>query len=189
MEQITDLTRLKELHEIDEASYLDASLSFDEFKFWWERYPLGSRALLDASDMIEGSIGMYPIAEQAFSDFHAGLIRESELVPLLLDECEMFGCSTWYASGIVLRDDARGNGPSLRRLLQFGLSEWIDSGHVSYPCRIIAIAEFAIGAKLLEFFEFQKTVSGSSLPDGFDLYELRLDNHCHAVSLLRLKIK
>jgi hypothetical protein len=189
MELITDLNRLEELHRIDLTAYLDASLDFDGFRHWWERYGWGSRVLIDDADQIEGSIGLYPLPVEAFESFKVGAVREAELSPMLHDECEMFGCSTWYASGIVLRDDARGNGASLKRLLQFGLGEWIDSGHISYPFQVVAVAEYSIGAKLLEFFDFARVADGAMLPDGFDLYELALDSHCHAVSLLRLKIK
>lgn len=184
---VADLDQLRQLWRIDQAAYLDCSLSFDRFVEWWEAYVYGSRVLLDG-DRILASIGIYPLSSQQAQAFSSGTIPESELKPVLFDECVVNPQNNWYASGIVVAESFRGHASSpLKTLLQSGLSAWLDSNHVAYPVSLWSIAEYDIGAKLLNFFGFTKTREGGQMPDGCDLYHRSFASKQEARDFLRHK--
>lgn len=176
LETAEDLDRLRQLWVIDREAYGDLSLTFESFQRWWDRYSMGSLLLIDSFNMIAGSVGIYPLSELDYAGLVSGVMPESQISPMLYDECDMFGCHTWYASGIVLDSAFRGSPVALKQLLKTGLSAWLDSGHVRFPSKICSIAEYEIGAKTLNFLGFNKVSDGCDCPDGFDLYELHLSN-------------
>lgn len=184
---VADLEQLKELWQIDKAAYQDCSLEFDEFAAWWRCYELGSRILL-ANGQIVASIGIYPLSEKQAIAFEQGEICEGDLLPLSIEECEICPTPYWYASGIVVADHLRGWGSPLAKLLRSGIGGWLGSGHIAYPLNLMAIAEYPIGARLLEFFQFKKVKDGSQLPDCCDLYKVQFDSPRQASSLVRQRL-
>lgn len=186
-QHVADLDQLRQLWQIDQAAYLDCSLSFERFQEWWERYEFGSRVLLDG-DQILASIGIYPLYDEQAAAFSAGTIPESDLKPVLCDECEAEPRHNWYASGIVVAESLRGSSNSpLKTLLQLGLNNWLRSGHVAYPLHLWSIAEYEVGARLLDFFGFVKVRDGSSLPDSCDLYHRVFETRDQAHDFLKRK--
>lgn len=182
---IASLEQLYQLWEIDRDAYQEQSLSFERFQEWWERYELGSRVLLEG-DRILASLGLYPVSCHHFDKFTAGLIPERDLLPLPLEQCEESPASCWYASGIVVSPSARGWGkPHVNRLMSYAFHQWVDSGHISYPLQVAAIAEYEQGAKLLQALGFQKLQDGYGLPDGCDLYWISFASEEEVRSLLR----
>lgn len=185
---VADLEQLRELWLIDKEAYQDQSLEFEEFSQWWQCYPLGSRVLL-ADGRIVASIGVYPLSAKQAIGFASGDLPESELQPVFLDDCQQQPVRDWYASGIVVVESMRGKNNLLKKLLQIGLSSWLESGHVTYPLNVMAIAEYDIGRRLLEFFGFSKTQDGAQMADGFDLYQTRFESKRQAIQSLRLRTR
>lgn len=188
IQAVESVERLRQLWEIDKSAYLDCSLPFEPFLEWWQRYEFGSRILLE-SDRIVASLGIYPLSGEQYNAFHAGSIREALLKPVPFQACEIESCQHWYASGIVVAESDRGWGSPLLTLLSSGLRCWLDSGHLSYPLSIMAIAEYDAGARLLELFSFSKAKDKSEMPDGCDLYELKIANRKQALLLLKQRIR
>ncbi len=172
MQACQDLKQLRLLWEIDSQAYQDCSLSFERFCLWWERYEFGSRILVDEDNCILASIGIYPISSTQYRSFVNGQIPESDLLPVPLHKCQSRPQSYWYASGIVIAEEIRGWGGPLRTLLRMGLSHWFGSRHIAYPVHLAAIAEYEVGAKLLDFLGFQKTADKESMPNHCDLYQV-----------------
>ena len=188
MQHVENLERLRQLWAIDSSAYLDCSLGLDEFEKWWRNYEFGSRLLLDDGDRICASIGLYPLSESDFNAFVAGQIRESSLVPRSVQSCEDEPAQYWYASGIIVAEDARGWGSPLLPLLSRGLKCWMDSGHLKFPLQLAAIAEFPVGARLLEFFDFKKAKDRSEMPDGCDLYQIEFPSRKELATLLKTRL-
>lgn len=186
IQHIDSIERLEELWRIDKQAYQDVSLELEEFSRWWQCYEFGSRVLIE-NDRIIASIGIYPIASEQALEFADGQITEGDLMPVSLSECEQVAQHHWYASGIVVSEDYRGEGSPLKTLLRMGLAYWMNSGHIAYPVSVMAIAEYEIGARLLSLFGFQKIRDGSTLPDGCDLYQLYLKSEQELRSLMRVK--
>ncbi|RMH41272.1 MAG: hypothetical protein D6694_09155 [Gammaproteobacteria bacterium] len=44
---------------------------------------------------------------------------------------------------------------------------------LAFPLKLMAIAEYEAGARLLDFLGFEQTCDGGSMPDDCDLYETR----------------
>jgi hypothetical protein len=179
-----DLEQLRQLWEIDKEAYKDCSLSFEDFESWWNRYEFGSRILLEG-DRIVAALGIYPISPEQHHAFVTGQIAESELKPVWFEECERNPQTCWYASGIVTAEEVRGWGSPLKLLLQTGPSYWVDSRHLAYPLNLVAIAEYEVGARLLNFLGFEKTSDGASMPDGCDLYQTHFSSEAELRSRLR----
>lgn len=187
LRSIANLEELEQLWQIDKEAYGDVSLEFSEFSQWWQRYELGSRCLwIDGK--IQASIGVYPLYQQQAIAFAEGIIPEADLIPVTVPECEASPQQYWYASGIVVRPDLRGWAGPLRSLLQLGLGCWLDSGHVAFPLTITALAEYDVGERLLTMFGFSKARDKSEMPDGCDLYSLKLDSLSHARTVFRQKV-
>jgi hypothetical protein len=189
LETAENLDRLHQLWLIDQAAYGELSLTFEAFQQWWLRYSAGSLLLIDNFDMIAGSLGIYPLSESDYSDLTSGVKPESQISPMLYDECDLFGSQRWYASGIVLDSAFRGSPFVLKQLLKTGLSAWLDSGHVRFPVKICSIAEYEVGAKTLRFLGFEKIADGCNCPDGFDIYQLELNTAQAGFNLLRRLFK
>lgn len=187
IQRVESLERLRELWEIDKEAYKDCSLEFEPFVEWWNRYECGSRNLLE-NDRIVASIGLYPLYAEQYQAFVNGWIKESALKPVTLTECEEEPVSTWYSSGIVVAEHARGWGSPLPILLNRGIRSWLDSGHLRYPLDLIAIAEYDEGARLLELFGFEKIRDKAEMPDGCDLYQVRFANRNAAIAQLRQRM-
>ncbi|RMH41285.1 MAG: hypothetical protein D6694_09225 [Gammaproteobacteria bacterium] len=179
-----DLGQLQQLWKIDREAYKDCSLSFDRFREWWTRYEFGSRILLEG-DCILAALGIYPISPEQYHAFSDGQIPENKLVPVPFEECEANPQSCWYASGIVTAEQVRGWGSPLKLLLQAGIGCWADSRHIAFPLKLMAIAEYEAGARLLNFLGFEQTRDGGSMPDGCDLYETRFNSESDLRSQLR----
>lgn len=188
LQPVENLEELEQLWKIDKDAYGDCSLTLEEFSQWWQRYEFGSRCLWLESDL-QASIGIYPLYQDQATSFMKGVIRESELTPATVAECEFEPKNYWYASGIVVRSDLRGWGSPLKTLLQAGLSSWLDSGHLAYPLTLLSIAEYEIGRKLLQFFGFEKVQDGSNLPDGCDLYAAHFDSRREISSFIKQKVR
>jgi hypothetical protein len=186
IQPVASVEQLQQLWAIDKDAYLDCSLSFEAFKEWWERYEFGSRILLDR-DRILASIGIYPLYAEQAAAFISGMIPESDLRPVTMAECEQNRQHNWYASGIVVAEHLRGWNSPLKTLLQLGLTYWLSSGHIAYPLNIWAIAEYEIGARLLNCLGFVKVRDGSTMPDGCDLYNAQFDSEKQIRSMLRAK--
>lgn len=187
IQSLTTLEQLQQLWKIDKQAYADCSLEFEEFLQWWTHYPLGSQCLMSDSEIV-ASIGIYPLMPEQWKAFCSGSLPEFELVPVSLDACEEMPQHYWYASGIVVIEELRGWGTSpLKTLLQYALSSWISSSHVAYPLHICAVAEYAIGAKILDYFGFVKQCDASEMPNGCDLYSISLDSQRQALHLLKFK--
>lgn len=189
LETAENLDRLRQLWLIDQEAYGELSLSFESFRHWWERYSMGSLLLIDNLDMIAGSIGIYPLNEPDYLGLVTGVRSESQIQPMLYDECDLYGSQHWYASGIVLDSAFRGSPTVLKQLLKNGLSAWLDSGHVRFPVRICSIAEYEVGAKTLRFLGFDKATDGCNCPDGCDIYEMELSDAQTGFSMIRRLFK
>ena len=161
--------QLRELWEIDKEAYQDCSLQFEPFLDWWRRYSYGSRNLV-VQDRIIASIGIYPLSKEQAQSFLAGEIREADLKPVLLEECDQKKVSDWYCSGIVVVPELQNKG-LLKTLLQIGIGSWAATGHIKYPLTLYGLAEYKIGEKLFNKFGFTKAVDKEALPDGCDLYK------------------
>lgn len=189
LETAESLDRLRQLWLIDQEAYGDLSLSFESFQQWWLRYSRGSLLLIDSFDMIAGSIGIYPLSEADYLGLLSGRLPESEIKPVLYDECDLFGSQHWYASGIVLDSAFRGSPVVLKQLLKNGLSAWLDGGHVRFPVKICSIAEYEVGAKTLRFLGFDKATDGRDCPDGCDIYEMELKDAQTGFNVIRRLFK
>jgi hypothetical protein len=168
---------LLELWEIDKEAYGDCSLEFQPFLDWWSRYPYGSRNLVFEGQII-ASIGIYPLYKEQAEAFATGKIRESELMPVTLKDCEEFGADHWYCSGIVIAEPFQNKGV-LKTLLQLGIGAWETTGHIDYPLTLHGLAEYPIGEKLLSKFGFSKQKVGAEMPDGCDLYGVQIASSEH----------
>lgn len=187
IQSLTTLEQLQQLWKIDKQAYVDCSLEFDEFAQWWTLYPLGSQCLMSGNDIV-ASIGIYPLLQDQWQAFCSGTLPESSLVPVSLDRCEVSPQHYWYASGIVVIEELRGWGASpLKTLLQYALSGWLSSSHVAYPLQLCAVAEYAIGAKILNHFGLVKQCDAAEMPNGCELYSISLDSHRQALHLLKSK--
>lgn len=165
---------LKNLWEIDKLAYGDCSLEFQPFLEWWTRYPYGSRNLMIEGQIV-ASIGIYPIAKEQAEAFVCGQIREADLIPVALSECEASGASNWYCSGIVIVPQLQNKGV-LKTLLQIGIGSWESTGHIRYPLNLLGLAEYEIGEKLLKKFGFSKLMNRVEMPDNCDLYGVQIQS-------------
>lgn len=179
MVQHCDLTRLKELWEIDREAYGDCSLEFSEFQTWWNLYELGSRILIEDNKIV-ASIGIYPILYQQAESFVQGQICEGDLLPVSLEICDQQPQNYWYVSGIVVARNYRGWGSPLRSLMRMGIGLWLSSGHLSYPLTLFAIGEYEDGARLLKLIGFSLIRCGEQTLDGYDIYCLKLQSEIQA---------
>jgi hypothetical protein len=168
---------LIDLWEIDKQAYGDCSLAYEPFLEWWTRYPYGSRNLVFGGTVI-ASIGIYPLYQEQAEAFASGLIKESDLLPSLLSDCEMMGADHWYCSGIVIAQEFQHKG-LLKTLLSLGIGAWEATGHIKFPMTLYGLAEYEIGEKLLRKFGFSKAKEGSGMPDGCDLYKAEIASHEH----------
>jgi GNAT superfamily N-acetyltransferase len=171
-QNIESESQLRELWEIDKAAYADCSLDFEPFLAWWKRYEYGSRNLILAGKIV-ASIGIYPLYAEQAEAFSLGKIRESELQPVLLHECEQSRVSHWYCSGIVVVPEFQNRG-LLRTLLQIGIGAWAATSHIQYPLSLYGLAEYKIGEKLFKKFGFQKVQDKSEMLDNCDLYKTEI---------------
>lgn len=174
---------LQELWQIDKAAYGDCSLDFGRFLDWWRCYPYGSKVLF-AQGRIVASIGVYPLHKEQAEAFMAGSIPESALVPVPVEECEAHPVHHWYCSGIVVVPELQNRG-LLRSLLKLGLGSWQLSGHVGYPLKVLGLAEYNIGEKLLQKHGFVKHKNGAELPDHCDLYIAEFNSFDECLQLLK----
>lgn len=160
--------------EIDQEAYGDCNLSYEKFLEWWTAYPFGSHQLMRGSEIL-ASIGLYPIEREMFFRFRSGEIPESELTPLEIGGIQSgeTPAHCWYASGIVVVPKYRGRSV-LRDLFRISIPAWASRGHAAFPLSIAGLAEYAIGARMLERCGFTKERSGEQTPDGCDLYTLEL---------------
>jgi GNAT superfamily N-acetyltransferase len=168
---------LIELWEIDKQAYGDCSLAYEPFLKWWTRYPYGSRNLVFGGAIV-ASIGIYPLYQEQAEAFALGLIKESDLLPALLSDCETVGACHWYCSGIVIAEEFQNKG-LLKTLLSLGIEAWEATGHIKFPMTLYGLAEYEIGEKLLRRFGFSKVKEGSKMPDGCDLYKAQITSHEH----------
>lgn len=170
--------QLRELWQIDVQAYGDHSLDYQPFLHWWERYPYGSRCLtLDGK--IVASIGIYPLSEDQAELFSSGQIGEGALQPVHLDDCEE-AVANWYFSGLVIVPEFQNRG-IVRRLVRFGVGQWMRSGHLKYPVNLYGLGQTEKGRKALELCGMRLLVPGRKLPDGLDLY------HCNPRSAAELR--
>jgi len=165
-------SQLRELWEIDKVAYGDCSLEFEPFLRWWKRYGYGSRNLVLAGRIV-ASIGIYPLYPEQAKDFADGSIKESELEPVLLEECEELGVSHWYCSGIVIVPEHQNQG-FLRSLLRLGIGAWSATGHIRYPLTLYGLAEYRLGEKLFMKFGLEKIRDQTEMPDRCDLYSTEI---------------
>ncbi|XGW00777.1 MAG: hypothetical protein ACAF41_34325 (plasmid) [Leptolyngbya sp. BL-A-14] len=188
VQYVESLERLQELFSIDADAYQDCSLTFEQFQGWWTRYNQGSTIVL-CDNQIIASIGLWAITDEQFEAFIEGQIPEHDLLPVTLEECDQTPQRNWYASGIVLKKPLRGNVKTnpIKLLLERGVGGWIDSGHVSYPMRVVALSEFQEGENLLTRFNFMKVRSGEHMPDKCDLYALQLTSQDDAELLMKAR--
>lgn len=186
VQHVESVEQLRELWAIDADAYGDCSITFECFQGWWERYPQGNTVVVSDSKII-ASIGLWALTTEQADAFIEGEIAESALLPVTLNECQMVPQRNWYASGIVLKKPLRGNLKTnpIRLLLGSGVGDWVDSGHVAYPMRVLALAEYTEGENLLTRFNFMKIRSGSHLPDKCDLYSLQLHSQEETEQILR----
>jgi hypothetical protein len=182
---INRLSDLKQLFEIDADAYADCSLDFRTFQNWWQRYPRGNR-IVSLGDRLVASIGIWALAEAQFARFTSGEICESDLRPVPLSECESCPQSFWYISGCILRPEYRGTirKNPLLSLLRFGVGDWIESTHASYPLKIVSLAEFVEGENLLKGFGFEPVKDAEEMPDGCTLYFLKIETEEEAEEML-----
>jgi hypothetical protein len=182
VQPVESLAQLRQLWEIDKEAYGDCSISFERFQDWWERYPWGSRILLQ-DGIIQASIGLYPLSERQAIEFANGTIREEVLRPVTQAECAPNPQRYWYASGIVVVPHRRGESSPLRSLLKSSLPQWMESGHIAYPSEIFSLAEYEVGRRILTYLDFEKAKDGSELPDQCDLYRLKLKSKQQSLNL------
>lgn len=182
---VESVEQLRELWAIDKAAYQDLSLEFEPFLHWWSRYPMGARLLLFEGKIV-ASMGIYPLYPQQAETFIAGEIRESSLEPVMEAECQQ-GIQHWYFSGIVVVEQWRYRG-LLLPLLETKLKTWANSGHLAYPLTLCGLAEYGIGAKILDRLGFTLHRKGIEMPDGCDLYCKQVFNHKTLEPILQPKV-
>jgi hypothetical protein len=185
---IESADQLRELWMIDADAYGDCSISFECFLNWWERYPYGNSVIFCDGTVI-ASIGLWPISAQQATAFIEGEIPEAQLVPLTLQDCQKEPQHNWYASGIVLKNPLRGNlkNNPIKMLLERGVGEWFDSGHIAYPMRLLALAEYTEGENLLTRFNFMQIRTRNHMPDKCDLYSLQINTEEEAAHILKAR--
>lgn len=174
---------VSEMWEIDKQAYQDCSLGLESFLAWWRRYEFGSRVLRLDGEIVAG-IGIYPLYPEQAEKFANGEIPESKLLPVTQKRCDRVPVKDWYVSGVVIKPEHQNRG-LLRTLLRLGLGAWDATGHVSYPARMLGLAEYTIGQKLLAKFGFTKHRDGQDMPDGCDLYLNHLESSSQWLSLLK----
>ena len=181
------IEHLRRLWSIDADAYQECSISFGCFRRWWQRYPLGNTVIMTEKDEIVASIGIWAIAPDQFSAFTAGQIREQELLPVTLSQCQKRPQNSWYVSGVVLAKDYRGRikRNPLLQLLRAALGDWIGSDHVAFPLQVVALGEYEEGDNLLQRFGFSKVADRDQMPDSCHLYSLVLESEEHAESILK----
>lgn len=183
--RITTIDQLRELWQIDDAAYQDCSLPFKVFRGWWQRYPLGITIILSEQKIV-ASLGCWPITPEQFDAFITGQIKETDLLPVPLSQCERSPQDCWYFSGVVLRPEFRGSVKKnpLLRLLRAGVGHWVESSHIAFPAKLAALGEFVEGENLLSSFGFSKTRDKSQMPDGCNLYTQTLPSEKPVEKLL-----
>lgn len=186
IQHVTSVQQLRQLWEIDAIAYEECSLPFETFRSWWEHYPVGNTIIMQEDEII-ASVGLWPLSSKMSADFIAGQIKESDLIPVSLDECEECSQRFWYASGIVLKPELRNTTKQnpLKPLLKAALSLWVDSERVAYPTQLLALCYSQEGQRMLERFNFLKIRDGSQMPDTCDLYSFQAGSDREIHSLLR----
>lgn len=198
VQSVSNLQQLEELFAIDREAYGDNSISWERFQEWWTLYPQGSRVLLKDGQIL-ASIGIYPLSDEQFESFTQGTIAEECLKPVPSDECDLLAQHYWYVSGIVISKEMRDiqnrslgdlikAERMLKSLMQLAIGSWLTSGHVAYPFEVIAIElKPEISEKVLIPMGFKKERDGSEMPDGCDLYHLRINSERSASNRLRIQ--
>lgn len=186
-QSLKKIDHLRRLWSIDADAYQECSISFECFRRWWQRYPLGNTVIMTETDEIVASIGIWAIAPEQFSAFTTGQIREQQLLPVPLSHCQKQPQTNWYVSGVVLAEAYRGRikRNPLLQLLSAALGDWIGSDHVAFPLQVVALGEYEEGDNLLQRFGFSKVADREQMPDGCHLYSLEIQSEEHAESILK----
>lgn len=185
---IQTIDELRQLHQIDADAYQECSISFDLFQLWWEQYPDGNTVVFSDGQII-ASLGLYPISEHQSDGFINGEIRESDLIPVSIEECEACPQRFWYASGIVLKSHLRGtveNNPIIV-MVKTALWRWFESQRVDYPLRVLALSEYNEGENILKRFRFVKLRDQDSVLDKCDLYSAQFQEEEEIEEILKIR--
>lgn len=181
------IEHLRRLWAIDADAYQECSITFECFRHWWQRYPLGNTVILSEDEEIVASIGIWAIEPSQFSAFTTGQLREQELLPVRLSQCQKSPQNHWYVSGVVLAKDYRGRikRNPLLQLLRTALGDWVGSDHVKFPLQVVALGEYEEGDNLLQRFGFSKLAEREQMPDGCHLYSLTIESEDQAENILK----
>jgi len=172
---------LFDLWNIDEAAYGSDSISFEQFEEMWRAFPNGLHVLY-LDDEIIGAMGIWPLTKQCAADFVNAKISEREIKGACLEVSSSRPASTWYISGIVLREKFIG-GRAIRVLLPGALSAWFNLS-IKFPCELLAIASSVQGEKLLNRLRFYRMQHGQHMPDGHPLYALNVASRAELLEQL-----
>lgn len=188
IQHIATVDQLHELWTIDDDAYGDCSIPFPVFRDWWERYPVGNTIVL-SDNVIAASFGLWPISEGTATSFIEGRIKESDIEPVSLEECDQQPQRYWYASGVVLRLPYRNTVKAnpIKPLLSTALSLWIGSDRISYSTQVLALSYSLEGKNMLNRFGFGRIREGQHLPDNCDLYALHLGCEREAQNWLKMR--
>ena len=174
---------LFDLWKIDNTAYGSDSISFEQFEEMWRAFPNGLHVLYLDNEII-GAMGIWPLSKQCAADLVNAKISEREIKGISLRASATRPASTWYISGIVLKEKFMG-GRAIRVLLPAVLAAWFNLP-VKFPCELLAIASSPGGEALLRRFRFFRMQHGHAMPDGHPLYALDVASRAELLEQLRL---
>jgi hypothetical protein len=167
---ICSLEELEELWAIDREAYGEASITYDKFKDWWLSFPSGL-LVLHWRQRIGGAIGLWPLSNHFAKRLRKGETQESTLTGRMMRKFRQASARYWYISGIVLRPELSGT-VAIRVLLGQGISHWLNTAKIKFPCQILALSAFPEGEALLKRFGFRYFQKPHAMPDGLALFAL-----------------
>ena len=168
---IDDVAELRELWEIDDDSYGDASISLQRFEDWWRRYPAGLFALFRGEEIV-GGIGIWPVCKTPFAELLNGRRRERDLTAKSIESQERArACPRWYVSGVVLVQRARKT-DAVRVLLREAIGQWARERDTAVRIDLCALAYSPEGEALLRRFGFRKFKDSSETLDRYPMFAL-----------------
>ncbi len=168
---IADEAELKELWEIDNEGYGDASIPFDTFIEWWRAYPSGLFALFEGSAIV-GGFGLWPLRRTVFKEFAEGKRRERDIKARSLERNQgRTSLRNWYVSGIVLKTRFRKT-KAIKMLLSGALSAWLKRIKNEQTLSICALAYSREGEAMLKRFGFHKYKDVTETVDRYPIYAL-----------------
>ena len=159
---------LKELWEIDNESYEEASISFELFRSWWRKYPKGLQALFHG-DTVIGAIGIWPLQSKPCCELMEGKRREREITPRCMAGAKSGARRHWYISGVVLKKRLRKT-RAIRVLLVGTLTNWLEDIRAENSVTVCALAYSKDGEALLRRFGFRRYKDAGETLDHYPIF-------------------